>query len=696
MNLDKFLDHLTEGALCGDLSSAGMCLRMHSALHATMTARLSTKGITRVEHDLTQVSRELYYSYRVREHDKLLQKAMLTKPFDLFAGTELLKRNSTFEKSVTASYIATNLRDSSKDGAPLRVVFEDDEDSDIEGFGQLYHLAARLGLIDIVQAFLGADFDVNSRDENRATPLIAACRGGHAEVVHLLIDHGADPWKQQRNGVSPLHWLMMFEDDQVHRVLEILTRTHNAMVMDSVVVEPVEIPAHGLGLRWSPVDFAVAARNMIVTKALLDAGASMKGGSSTPLNIAVANHCPEMTKLILSYRQPSWQLTPFLHLGEVSTLKLMLLHGDQRRQNMDQTAQEVLNSAYYDVNQKDSDGYTALAEAIRVTPCDVDRNVFECLLDSGAKLDVPINKLMYSLLARDDGRARVILDFLIARGAVDATPQLLTAAIVHGNRAILESVLATGIDVNNSIDELPPLFTAVLFSNNAPAVEALISRGADVNKIFDFEPERKSALEMCLALPEGDGQMIDALINGGASLTTPDGTTIVHQACQVPARVKGAHVLSHLLKKHPQIQLMVNSEDDDGFRPIHVACFCGNLEAVSILLENGADVDNTEKFNPIASTERVARVPEERFVPFERGRFKLELWKLTAEAILMKLLNKCDPGHGRNSLHIASSICNYDRVVELVERGMQPWVGDAMKVTPIGLLPKEALEYEDR
>ena len=61
----------------------------------------------------------------------------------------------------------------------------------------------------------------------------------------------------------------------------------------------------------------------------------------------------------------------------------------------------------------------------------------------------------------------------------------------------------------------------------------------------------------------------------------------------------------------------------------------------------------------------------------------------------MKLLNKCDPGHGRKSLYIASSICNYDRVVELVERGVQPWVGDPRKVTPIGLLPQEVLEYDD-
>ena len=62
---------------------------------------------------------------------------------------------------------------------------------------------------------------------------------------------------------------------------------------------------------------------------------------------------------------------------------------------------------------------------------------------------------------------------------------------------------------------------------------------------------------------------------------------------------------------------------------------------------------------------------------------------MTAEAVLMKLLDKSDPGHGRNQLHIATSICNYDRVVELVEGGMQPWSGDSKKVTPFGLLPEE-------
>ena len=303
---------------------------------------------------------------------------------------------------------------------------------------------------------------------------------------------------------------------------------------------------------------------------------------------------------------------------------------------------------------------------------------------------------MYSLLAREDGRAGAILDFLITVKVVDATPQLLEKALTSVDRGILDSVLATGIDVNNSTDELPPLYCAVLFSENSYAVEALINRGADVNQVFEIDSQSMSVLQTCLALPEGDGQMLDALINGGASLISSDGSTIVHNACQIPARVNDVHVLSYLFKNHPQTQAFVNHKDHDGFTPIYFACFCGNLDAVSILLDNGADVDITAEFNPITLTELLAINPEQRYKLFEREGLNLELWKLAAEAVLMKLLNKCEPGHGRTLLHIAASICNYDRVVELVEQGFQPWVGDSKKVTPLGLLPKEVLEYSNQ
>lgn len=85
------------------------------------------------------------------------------------------------------------------------------------------------------------------------------------------------------------------------------------MAMDSVMAEPLVLLEHGLGLRWSPIHFAVEVRNMNVTKALLDAGASVRVGNTTPLNIAVANQCPEMTRLLLAYGMPEFQRTPFPH-----------------------------------------------------------------------------------------------------------------------------------------------------------------------------------------------------------------------------------------------------------------------------------------------------------------------------------------------------------------------------------------------
>lgn len=181
-----------------------------------------------------------------------------------------------------------------------------------------------------------------------------------------------------------------------------------------------------------------------------------------------------------------------------------------------------------------------------------------------------------------------------------------------------------------------------------------------------------------MALSEGDGQMLDALIDGGASVVRKDGSNNIFQACTVPAKVNGAHVLRHLLEKYPRLRAFVNVEYNH-YIPIHAASSVGDLEALTILLEYGAEVDSTLGFNPITTTEHLARSPEDRYVPFERGGFKLERCKLTAEAVLMKLLDKSDPGHGRNQLHIATSIRNYDLVVELVERGLQAWRGDSKK-----------------
>ncbi|KAL8890815.1 MAG: hypothetical protein Q9192_005824, partial [Flavoplaca navasiana] len=309
-------------------------------------------------------------------------------------------------------------------------------------------------------------------------------------------------------------------------------------------------------------------------------------------------------------------------------------------------------------------------------------------------LDDDETMTVYCLTAREDGRAGR-MDYLIAKKAINISTAFLVRAVLHGNSETLDSILATGIDVNTRTDEnISPLMAAILFAKKAYAVQALLDHGANVDAIVEIDSDKRSVPELCMALPEGDGQTLDALIDGGASVVRKDGSNIVFQACTVPAKINGAHVLRHLLEKHPLLRAFVNVECNH-YTPIHAASFVGNLEAVTILLEYGAEVDSTLPFNPITTAEHLARSPEDRYVPFERDGFNSERWKLTAETVSMKLLDESDPGHGRNQLHVATSICNYDPVVELVERGLQPWRGDSKKVTPVGLLPKEVFEYDD-
>jgi ankyrin repeat protein len=62
---------------------------------------------------------------------------------------------------------------------------------------------ARLGDLARVSARLRDDPSLATIDTGRGTPLHEAARGGHEEIVRLLLAHGADPHARDRNGRLP-------------------------------------------------------------------------------------------------------------------------------------------------------------------------------------------------------------------------------------------------------------------------------------------------------------------------------------------------------------------------------------------------------------------------------------------------------------------------------------------------------------
>ena len=68
-------------------------------------------------------------------------------------------------------------------------------------------LACFFGHLRTAQYLINAGARVNSLSQNKmkVTPLHSAAAGGHAELVKLLLEHGADPNALQAGGFTPLH-----------------------------------------------------------------------------------------------------------------------------------------------------------------------------------------------------------------------------------------------------------------------------------------------------------------------------------------------------------------------------------------------------------------------------------------------------------------------------------------------------------
>ena len=102
----------------------------------------------------------------------------------------------------------------------------------------LLHAAAVLGAVDVVSWLVqGEKLPIDITNDNMETPIYKACQAGQVQVVHCLIDHGADASVATRtHRVTALHWLFTFPD---HSVQEIAARLiHEAGAEVNALIEP--------------------------------------------------------------------------------------------------------------------------------------------------------------------------------------------------------------------------------------------------------------------------------------------------------------------------------------------------------------------------------------------------------------------------------------------------------------------------
>ena len=87
------------------------------------------------------------------------------------------------------------------------LTIEHSRDVHSRGFGHrstALHLASRGGHVDVVRVLLSQGADVNVQNKDKSTLLHLASRVDRVEVVRVLLEHGADMEAKDRNNFTPI------------------------------------------------------------------------------------------------------------------------------------------------------------------------------------------------------------------------------------------------------------------------------------------------------------------------------------------------------------------------------------------------------------------------------------------------------------------------------------------------------------
>ncbi|XP_059657725.1 uncharacterized protein LOC132304179 isoform X3 [Cornus florida] len=290
------------------------------------------------------------------------------------------------------------------------------------------HLAARLGFAEVLQQFINAGCNLNSKTNSGDTALMICARNKCEECLQLLALAGADFGLvnlagQCAKSIAESMWLALGFQQAVLDVIRTgkIPQSSNASVFSPILFvtqandiealkKLVEQPEIDLdeqdGNGFSAAMLAAAGGLVEAFRLLVYAGANVKLSNKygeTAITLSEANKKSDaFEKVILEYA---------LAKGKHASTGFYALHRAAWRGDLESV--RMLTSGGYDVNVPDSDGYTPLMLAARGSH----GSMCELLISCGARCDIENSTCETALLlARKHGKGndaeRVILDEL--------------------------------------------------------------------------------------------------------------------------------------------------------------------------------------------------------------------------------------------------------------------------------------------
>nr|XP_061826937.1 ankyrin repeat domain-containing protein 50 [Nerophis lumbriciformis]XP_061826939.1 ankyrin repeat domain-containing protein 50 [Nerophis lumbriciformis] len=248
----------------------------------------------------------------------------------------------------------------------------------------------------------------------------------------------------------------------------------------------------------------------------------------------------------------------------------------------------------------------------------------------------------------------------------------LRSAAWGGHSQAIKLLLDAGAEVDGCDAEGRTALRAAAWGGHEETVLILLDRGAQVNKA-----DRKGRTPLIAAAYMGHHEAVEVLLDHNAEVDLPDGdgrTALSVAALCVPtaAGVKGYCQVANLLLERGAEP---GHRDHDGMTPVLLAAYEGHEDIVELLLDAGADVDETA--GPDGSAPAAAAVTP-LLAAAAMGHMKtvsrLLFWGAAVDAIDYE---------GRTALSLAAARGSTDVVRALLERGLDENHKDDLGWTPL-------------
>jgi ankyrin repeat protein len=395
------------------------------------------------------------------------------------------------------------------------------------------HLAAYLGLTEVVIALLKNGHDPDPKDNSNRTPLSWAVEGRHEAMVTLLVEEGAELESKDNDGGTPLSWAAKYGSEVIVKLL---------------IEKGTDLESKDNNGR-TPLSWAAEYGHEAVVKLLVEKGAELESkdnNGQTPLLWAAKYGSEAVVKLLVEKgakleskdnggRAPLSWAAEYRREAEV---KLLVEKGAE-------------------LESKDNKGQTPLSWA---AACGGEA-VVKLLVERGAELESKDNKGQTPLSWAAVCGSEAVVKLLVERGAEleskdnkGQTP--LSWAAEYGGEAVVKLLIEKGAELesNDSMGRTPLCWAA---AKGYEAVVRLLLAKDGVNP--DSKDEHSRTPLWYAAANEHEAVVRLLLAKGGVDLDSKDssGWTPLSRAVK-----KGnPNVVKLLFEKYGKKGIAIREED---------------------------------------------------------------------------------------------------------------------------------------